>query len=47
MIMDPFNRPDCPAPAINRPPMSMPDEVAAPHTADPISNTRKKNRNIH
>ena len=47
MVMDPVATPAPPKPATNRPPMNMADEVAAPQRTEPISNIKKKIKNVH
>jgi hypothetical protein len=39
--------PAAPKPAIKRPTMNMGDDIAAPQTMEPISNTAKKARKVH
>jgi hypothetical protein len=43
----PFMTPEEPIPAIALPTMSMADEFAAPHTREPISNSKKKAKYAH
>ena len=47
MVRAPFIKPDMPAPATTLPMINMFDEVATPHSSDPISNTPKKARKVN
>jgi hypothetical protein len=47
ITMAPFMIPEPPSPATARPTISMTEDVAAPHRADPSSKIAKKNKNDH
>jgi hypothetical protein len=47
MVRMPFISPEAPKPAIARPTISMGEDWAAPHNAEPSSKIVKKTRNDH
>jgi hypothetical protein len=47
MLYPPLRSPELPNPAIDLPIMSIVEDVAAPHTADPNSKIPKKQRKVH
>ena len=47
IVYPPLRSPEAPIPATARPIISILEDTAAPHKADPISNTAKKLRNVH
>jgi hypothetical protein len=47
MLYPPLSSPEAPDPAIALPMMSMFEEVAAPHIADPTSKIPKKHKKAH
>ena len=47
IVYPPLRSPEAPIPATARPIISILEDTAAPHMADPSSNTAKKLRNVH
>jgi hypothetical protein len=47
MVRAPFPMPEEPAPAMARPTISIDDDWAAPHNADPNRKTKKNVRKVH
>ena len=47
MVMAPFIKPDAPRPAIARPPISIGEDLASPHTNEPSSKVKKNIKYVH